>query len=61
MTDTEQQARGIVQLWLDTTEKGEDAYPSYRALRDLAVLFRLNRQTQSTTLTRKRKGPTPRG
>jgi hypothetical protein len=45
MTDDEQRARAIVQRWLDTTEKGADAYPSHIALRDLAVLFRMNRTT----------------
>lgn len=38
------QARAIVQLWLDTNEKGANAYPCFSALRDLAVLFRLNRR-----------------
>jgi hypothetical protein len=46
MTDDEQRARAIVQRWLDTTEKGQDAYPSFAAMRDLAVLLRLNRNNK---------------
>lgn len=44
MTDDEllAQARAIVQRWLDTNERD---YACFQALRDLAVLFRLNRRT----------------
>lgn len=42
--DQQRQVQVIVQRWLDTNEK---IYPSYQALRELAVLLHLSRQTQA--------------
>lgn len=39
--DEQKQVREIVQRWLDGTE---GSYPTFRALRDLAVLLKLERR-----------------